>query len=152
MSELKEKTSQPSRSPLHLKGAPPAPPAAGLVSTRVRRPSGESQVSFESGNGNLPNESNSAPDSDPNSNLNPNPNPNPTPNPTLCLGDLPNEWPPPWEAGRSPGASLTRAAAAAAALAMTVAQDGDTEQVRQMRWLAKMELGDVEVDVIDGPL
>ena len=26
----------------------------------------------------------------------------------------------------------------------------DTEQVRQMRWLAKMELG--EVDVIDGPL
>ena len=125
MSELKEKTSRPSRSPLHLKGAPPAPPAAGLVSTRVRRPSGESQVSFESGNGNLPNESNSAPDSDPNSNLNPNPNPNPTPNPTLCLGDLPNEWPPPWEAGRSPGASLTRAAAAAAALAMTSAQEGD---------------------------
>ena len=35
---------------------------------------------------------------------------------------------------------------------MTSAQDGDTEQVRQMRWLAKMELGDVEVDVIDGPL
>ena len=63
---------------------------------------------------------------------------------------VPNEWPPPWEAGRSPGASLTRAAAAAAALAMTSAQEGDTEQVRQMRWLAKMELG--EGDVIDGPL
>jgi hypothetical protein len=118
MDELKERAatsaSQPERSPLHLKRPPPPPPAAGLVSTRVRRPSGESSVSFETAEA------------------------------------VPNEWPPPWEAGRSPGASLTRAAAAAAALAMTSAQEGDTEQVRQMRWLAKMELG--EVDVIDGPL
>ena len=46
----------------------------------------------------------------------------------------------PWEAG----ATLTKAAAAAAALAMTSAQEGDTEQVRQMRWLAKQELGEFE--------
>jgi hypothetical protein len=29
--------SKPERSPLHLKQLPPRPPAAGLVSTRVRR-------------------------------------------------------------------------------------------------------------------
>ena len=110
MSELKERAatsaSQPQRSILHLKGRPPPPPTAGLVSSRVRRPSGESSVSFD----------------------------------FESVESVPNEWPPPWEAGRSPGSSLTRAAAAAAALAMTSAQEGDTEQARQMRWLAKMEL------------
>ena len=61
---------------------------------------------------------------------------------------VPTEWPPPWEAGRSPGASLTRAAAATAALAMTSARESDSEQKRQMRWLAKQEMG--EADLIDG--
>jgi len=61
---------------------------------------------------------------------------------------VPADWPPPWEGGRSPGASLTKAAAATAALAMTSAQESDPEQTRQMRWLAKQEMG--EADLIDG--